>query len=107
MDLNRVTKFYQPTTLAAVPSWQEGFAWLAGGTWLFSEPQPSVRALIDLDTLSWPALQILPEGLEIASTCKIAELEAFRGPSEWTAAPLMPHCCRALLASFKIWIPPA
>src|SRR4029077_10948504 len=55
------------------------------------------------DTLSWPALQILPEGLEIASTCKIAELEAFRGPSEWTAAPLMPHCCRALLASFKIW----
>jgi CO/xanthine dehydrogenase FAD-binding subunit len=103
MDLNRVTKFYQPTTLAAVPSWQEGFAWIAGGTWLFSEPQPSVRALIDLDTLSWPALQIRPEGLEIASTCKIAELEAFRGPSEWTAASLMPHCCRALLASFKIW----
>jgi CO/xanthine dehydrogenase FAD-binding subunit len=103
MDLNRVTKFYQPTSLAAVPAWQEGFAWLAGGTWLFSEPQPSVRALIDLDTLSWPALQILSEGLEIASTCKIAELEAFRGPSEWTAAPLMPHCCRALLASFKIW----
>jgi CO/xanthine dehydrogenase FAD-binding subunit len=103
MDLNRVTKFYQPTTLAAVPSWQEGFAWLAGGTWLFSEPQPSVRALIDLDTLSWSALQILPEGLEIASTCKIAELEAFHGPSEWTATPLMPHCCRALLASFKIW----
>jgi CO/xanthine dehydrogenase FAD-binding subunit len=103
MDLNRVTKFYQPTTLAAVPSWQEGFAWLAGGTWLFSEPQPSVRVLIDLDTLLWPALQILPEGLEIASTCKIAELEAFRGPSEWTAAPLMALCCRALLASFKIW----
>jgi CO/xanthine dehydrogenase FAD-binding subunit len=103
MDLNRVTKFYQPTTLAAVPRWQEGFAWLAGGTWLFSEPQPSIRALIDLDTLLWPALQIRPEGLEIASTCKIAELEAFRGPSEWTAAPLMAHCCRALLASFKIW----
>ena len=103
MDLNRVTKFYQPTSLAAVPTWQEGFAWLAGGTWLFSEPQPSVRALIDLDTLSWPALQILPQGLEISSTCKIAELEAFRAPSEWSAAALMPHCCHALLASFKIW----
>jgi CO/xanthine dehydrogenase FAD-binding subunit len=103
MDLNRVTKFYQPTSLATVPEWQEGFAWLAGGTWLFSEPQPTVRALIDLDTLSWPALQIRPEGLEIASTCKIAELDAFRGPSDWIAAPLMPHCCRALLASFKIW----
>jgi CO/xanthine dehydrogenase FAD-binding subunit len=103
MDLNRVTEFYQPTTLAGVPKWQEGFAWLAGGTWLFSEPQPSVRALIDLDTLSWPALQVQPEGLVIASTCRIAELEAFHPPSEWNAASLIPHCCRALLASFKIW----
>jgi CO/xanthine dehydrogenase FAD-binding subunit len=103
MDLNRVKEFYQPTSLAAVPKWQEGFAWLAGGTWLFSEPQPSVRALIDLDTLAWPALQVCPEGLVIASTCKIAELEAFRAPSEWKAASLIPDCCRALLASFKIW----
>ena len=103
MDLNRVKEFYQPTSLAAVPKWQEGFAWLAGGTWLFSEPQPSVRALIDLDTLAWPALQVLPEGLVIASTCKIAELEAVRAPAEWKAASLIPHCCRALLASFKIW----
>jgi CO/xanthine dehydrogenase FAD-binding subunit len=103
MDLNRVKEFYQPTSLAAVPKWQEGFAWLAGGTWLFSEPQPSVRALIDLDTLAWPALQVCPEGLVIASTCKIAELEAFRAPSEWKAASLIPDCCRALLASLKIW----
>lgn len=103
MDLNRVTEFYQPTSLEAVPKWRKGFAWLAGGTWLFSEPQPSVSTLIDLDTLSWPALQVLPEGLEIASTCKIAEIEAFRAPSEWKASSLIPHCCRALLASFKIW----
>jgi CO/xanthine dehydrogenase FAD-binding subunit len=103
MDLNRVTEFYQPTSLATIPQWQKGFAWLAGGTWLFSEPQPAVRALIDLETLSWPALRVLPEGLEIASTCKIAELEAFSAPAEWKAAPLIPHCCRALLASFKVW----
>jgi CO/xanthine dehydrogenase FAD-binding subunit len=103
MDLNRVTEFYRPTSFSAIPHWQEGFAWLAGGTWLFSEPQPSVRALVDLDTLSWPALQVFPEGLEIASTCKIAELDAFPAPSDWKAAALIPHCCRALLASFKIW----
>jgi CO/xanthine dehydrogenase FAD-binding subunit len=103
MDLNRVREFYQPTSLATIPNWQEGYAWLAGGTWLFSEPQPSVRALIDLDTFSWPALQVFPEGLEIASTCKIAELAAFRAPSEWKAASLIPPCCQALLASFKIW----
>jgi CO/xanthine dehydrogenase FAD-binding subunit len=103
MDLNRVKEFYQPTSLAEVPKWQDGFAWLAGGTWLFSEPQPSVRALIDLDTLAWPALQVLPEGLAIASTCKIAELDAIRAPVEWKAASIIPDCCRALLASFKIW----
>jgi CO/xanthine dehydrogenase FAD-binding subunit len=103
MDLNGVKEFYQPTTLAAVPKWQEGFAWLAGGTWLFSEPQPLIRGLIDLDTLSWTALRLLPDGLEIAATCKIAELEAFRAPTEWKAASLIPLCCRALLASFKIW----
>jgi CO/xanthine dehydrogenase FAD-binding subunit len=103
MDLHGVTEFYQPTRLELVPKWREGFAWLAGGTWLFSESQPAVSALVDLDTLSWPALQVLPEGLEIASTCKIAELEAFRAPPEWTAASLIAHCCQALLASFKIW----
>ncbi|MEA3163705.1 MAG: hypothetical protein QOE88_1523 [Verrucomicrobiota bacterium] len=103
MDLNRVKEFYQPTSLAAVPEWQDGFAWLAGGTWLFSEPQPSVRGLIDLDTLAWPSLQALPGGLVIASTCKIAELEAFRAPPAWKAASLIPDCCHALLASFKIW----
>jgi hypothetical protein len=27
MDLNRVTEFYQPKGLEAVPKWQEGFAW--------------------------------------------------------------------------------
>jgi CO/xanthine dehydrogenase FAD-binding subunit len=59
--------------------------------------------LIDLETLAWPALRVLPEGLVIASTCKIAELEAFRAPVEWRAASIIPDCCRALLASFKIW----
>ncbi len=103
MDLNRVAEFYQPTTLAAVPEWKEGYSWLAGGTWLFSEPQPSVRALIDLETLSWPSLQLVSDGFEIAATCRIAELEAFRAPDAWKAASLIPQCCRALLASFKIW----
>ena len=103
MDLNRVTEFYQPTSLAEVPGWQEGFAWLAGGSWLFSEPQPAVRGLIDLDTLSWPPLRVLPDGLEIAATCKIAELESFGAPPEWNAAALIPQCCRALLTSFKVY----
>jgi CO/xanthine dehydrogenase FAD-binding subunit len=103
MDLNRVNQFLRPPSLDALPDWQEGFAWLAGGTWLFSEPQPSIRTLIDLESFAWPPLQFGWEGLEIAATCKIAELDNSCPPSEWIAAPLIRQCCRSLLASFKIW----
>jgi len=103
MDLNSVTQFYRPASIDFLPEWREGYAWLAGGTWLFSEPQPSIRALVDLESLSWPALNLQPDGLEIAATCKIAELNAFCAPPEWKAAPLFGECCQSLQASFKIW----
>ena len=45
----------------------------------------------------------LPDGLEIAATCTIAALDALALPPEWAAAPLIGQCCRAFLASFKIW----
>ncbi|HEY6796076.1 MAG TPA: FAD binding domain-containing protein [Kineosporiaceae bacterium] len=99
MDLNSVTEVH---CRASLPGWRPGDAWLAGGTWLFSEPQPDVTRLIDLTTLGWPALTVRPEGLEIAATCTIAELAALRCPPEWTAAPLIRQCCEAFLASFKI-----
>ena len=43
------------------------------------------------------------QGLRIAATCKIAELDGMTFPSSWTAAPLVNQCCRSFLASFKIW----
>ena len=49
------------------------------------------------------ALTTLPEGLEIAATCRVVELDRFKAPPEWKAASLFPECCRAFLASFKIW----
>ena len=42
-------------------------------------------------------------GLEIAATCTIAQLDALATPAEWIAAPLIDLCCKAFLASFKIW----
>jgi CO/xanthine dehydrogenase FAD-binding subunit len=83
--------------------WQEGDSWLAGGTWLFSEPQPHLRRLLDLQGFSWEALVIGEQGLQISSTCTIAQLEAFEAPPEWTAAPLIRQCCHSFLASFKVW----
>jgi CO/xanthine dehydrogenase FAD-binding subunit len=33
----------------------------------------------------------------------VAQLDGFACPPEWLAAPLIDQCCRAYLASFKIW----
>jgi CO/xanthine dehydrogenase FAD-binding subunit len=103
MDLNTITEVAHPTTRAQLPVWTAGDAWLAGGTWLFSEPQAHLTRLIDLAGFKWPALTITDAGLSIAATCTVAQLNALACPPEWLAAPLIDHCCRAYLASFKIW----
>jgi CO/xanthine dehydrogenase FAD-binding subunit len=103
MNLNTVTALCHPTSAAEIAEWRDGFAWLAGGTWLFSEPQPATDTLIDLGNLGWPALEVSPAGLDIGATCHIAELYRFEAPKEWTAAPLIRGCCNSLLASFKVW----
>jgi CO/xanthine dehydrogenase FAD-binding subunit len=105
MDLHTVTRVRRPARAEEVCSWEYGFTWLAGGTWLFSEPQVDVHTLIDLESLGWPSLRASADGLEIAATCKVIELDHFtdEAPTDWSVAPLFRHCCRAFLASFKIW----
>ena len=103
MDLNSVGELAVPRSLTEVGRWRIGDAWLAGGTWLFSEPQPQLRRLVDLTALNWTPLEIGPAGLKIAATCTIAQLHDAVLPAEWTAALLIPQCCRSLLGSFKIW----
>lgn len=103
MNLNTVTDIKRPKSADEIRQWRDGFAWLAGGTWLFSEQQIHVDTLIDLHTLQWPALTGTRDGLEIAATCRIAELYAFEPPKEWVAGPLIGECCRSFLSSFKIW----
>lgn len=95
MDLNTVVEVCDAR---AHEHWRPGDAWLGGGTYLFSEPQPRVRRLVDLSRTGWPPLQWLAGGdLEIAATCTVAHL--FRA----TEHPLFGQCCNAFLASFKIW----
>jgi CO/xanthine dehydrogenase FAD-binding subunit len=103
MDLNTITAVAHPQTRAQLPVWTPGDAWLAGGTWLFSEPQADLARLIDLTDLKWPALTITESHLSIAATCTISQLDALACPTDWLAAPLISQCCRAFLASFKIW----
>ncbi|MGH6727869.1 MAG: FAD binding domain-containing protein [Pseudolabrys sp.] len=103
MDLNTITEVARPKARAALPDWRAGDAWLAGGTWLYSEPQPRLSRLIDLAALGWEPLRPSADGLDIAATCTIAQLNSAALPVEWVAAPLIDQCCRAFLASFKIW----
>ena len=103
MNLNTITDLKRPKSAGEIRQWRDGYAWLAGGTWLFSEPQIHTDTLIDLHTLRWPSLTPGKDGLEIAATCRIAELYAFVPPKEWRAGPLIGECCRSFLSSFKIW----
>jgi CO/xanthine dehydrogenase FAD-binding subunit len=103
MDLNTIKEVAHPQVREQLPVWTAGDAWLAGGTWLFSEPQAHLTRLIDLTDFKWPALTIDETGLTIAATCTVAQLDAFPCPPEWIASPLIDRCCRAFLASFKIW----
>jgi len=117
VDLDTITD-YRPAPGAV---WQPGDAWLAGGTWLFSQPQPELRRLLDLDGFGWAPLTESGAGLEIAATCTLGELARWRpaGPDTrpgaaaaratgtgtarpWAAVPLLRQCCEALLASFKV-----
>jgi CO/xanthine dehydrogenase FAD-binding subunit len=104
MDLNTVTALHRPadrTELAGRLG--TGAAALAGGTWLFSQPQPDLHTLVDLTGLGWPPLTVTGRGLEIAATCTLAELAAFTAVPAWPATALFRACCEALAGSFKIW----
>jgi CO/xanthine dehydrogenase FAD-binding subunit len=100
VDLNAVTG-YRPAPDAG---WRDGDAWLGGGTWLFSQPQPRLRRLLDLHEFGWPALTETDDGLSIAATCTLAQLARWRParPSRAPAAELARQCCDALLGSFKV-----
>jgi hypothetical protein len=121
VDLPGITEVADARSAA----WRAGDAWLAGGTWLFSEPQPGLTRLLDLQAFGWPSLQASAAGLEIAATCTLAELAGLAqgeppgpgsrpedqepgGPDDgppppWRARPLFGQCCHALLGSFKVW----
>ncbi|WP_127090081.1 FAD binding domain-containing protein [Aquabacter cavernae] len=103
MDLNTIEHVQQPGARGEIPPFSPGDAFVGGGTWLFSEPQPHLRRLVDLSTLGWEPLRVSPEGLEIAATCTLAELNAANLPAEWPAAHLLADCCRCLMGSFKVW----
>ncbi len=115
VDLTAVTG-YRVARSRADLALAPGERFLAGGTWLFSEPQPHVTGLVDLTGMGWPEIELVPAAdgpvLRIGATCTIARLVAWaRGdasglpaaPTDWTALGMVPDAANALLASFKVW----
>lgn len=93
MDLHTVTAH---VGVDEAGPWRPGDVWLAGGTWLFSEPQPAARRLVDLTDAGWEPLIDRPDGaLEIAATCTVERLAHH-------PHPLFEACTRAFLSSFKV-----
>ncbi|WP_035844704.1 FAD binding domain-containing protein [Kitasatospora azatica] len=103
MDLNTITEVVRRPSDRPGEDWQNGDAWLAGGTWLFSVEQPGLRRLIDLTALRWKPLVPSNAGLEIGATCTIGDLYAFAPPPDWIAGSLLATSCEAFLSSFKVW----
>lgn len=103
MDLHGIEDVIETPDRGSLADIRPGDAWLGGGTWLFSEPQPTLTRLIDLGGFGWAPLATDAEGLTIAATCTIAAFERWCAPADWRAAALVPLCCRALLGSFKVW----
>jgi CO/xanthine dehydrogenase FAD-binding subunit len=103
VDLNTITAIIPARSRADLAVLRPGVAPLAGGSWLFSEVQDHLTGLVDLMSLEWPSLTVTAEGLEVASTCTLAELAALPDDAGWPAHPLLYQCCTALLGSFKVW----
>lgn len=108
MDLTTVEAVRAPAGRDEVWPLLPGDAVLAGGTWLFSEPQTHLRRLVDITALGWPDVTVDADGIELAATCTIAEASALTDRlaverPDWPAASLLHSCATALLASPKIW----
>lgn len=110
MDLNTITAIVPARHRADLAALGPSTAPLAGGSWLFSEPQNHLTSLVDLMAFRWPSLTVLGDeagadagGLEVAATCTLAELAALPNAHGWPAHPLFQQCCTALLGSFKVW----
>jgi CO/xanthine dehydrogenase FAD-binding subunit len=104
VDLHTVETFRLPTgpdDLVLAP----GETWLAGGTWLFSEPQVTTTGLVDLVALGWPDWELgagATTGLAIGATCSLLDLVAHAERSGLPGLAVARPCVEALVMSSKV-----
>lgn len=104
MDLNTVTAVRLARTRSDLAALGPGVGVLAGGSWLYGEPQDHLTELVDITGLDWPAVTERPDGgLSLAATCTLTEVAALSRRLDRRAAPVFRQACEALYGSFKVW----
>jgi len=103
MDLTTVSTITPARTRDDLRALGPGVVPLAGGSELFADPRVHLTALVDLQTMGWPALVVTAAGLEIGATCTLAELSRLPAQPGWVAHPVIFQACTALFGSFKVW----
>lgn len=101
MDLPKVENYLSPPDLTGIKNWGEDWAWLAGGTWLFSEPQPHLRTLVEMQNLGWSELEISSPEITIGATCTLKNLQKLSHPN-YPALTVFKAAVSALAASEKV-----
>lgn len=109
MDLHSLQSYLRPHRFSELQRQQvttdhwrmQSYSWLAGGTWLYSQPQPQIRTLIDLERLNWSEIEITSEGVTLGATCTLASLLRYPWPSHWLAISALQAAIQSL-ASFKV-----
>ncbi len=109
MDLHNIDNYLIATDINNVTDWGEGWSWLAGGTWLFSEPQPQIKTLVDIQSLGWDEIEVVNsfnfypgELLAIGATCPLIKLLEHPWLSEYKAVEGFKGAISALSASLKV-----
>jgi CO/xanthine dehydrogenase FAD-binding subunit len=102
MDLPNIETYLQPNNLQDIPQWGKGWTWLSGGTWLFSEPQPDIKVLVDTQNLGWSEITIQENYLTIGATCPLIKILEYPWFPEWTAVAGLKAAVSSLTASLKV-----
>ncbi len=109
MDLHNIDNYLHPTDINQITDWGEDWSWLAGGTWLFSQPQPDIKTLVDIQSLGWDEIDLInpsssdgEELLAIGATCPLVRLLQHPLLREYTAIEGFIGAINALSASLKV-----
>lgn len=102
MDLHSITTIVQSADFETIASWNATTAWLAGGTWLFSEPQPHLKTLVDLYPFHWTEIECSKHWLKIGAMCTLEQMQKYPWTQNNPSMKVVGSAISTIAASFKV-----